>query len=113
MYRINLPRMGLSYPFVLHLLLALAGQHMHHLGLKNNKYSERDHYALLAESHFSSALPHVKLILSELTKDNCQAAYISSILICIHLLARGPSTGDYLVFSEHAPPMWLPLLRGV
>lgn len=110
MYRINLPRMGLVYPFVLRLLIALAARHLEYLN-EHDRQAER--YGAVAEKHFSIALSQVAGQLSQLDRDNCQALYISSILVCFYIFARRPNPGEYLVFSDHGPPLWVPLLRGV
>jgi hypothetical protein len=110
MFRIHIPQMGLEHPFVMHLLLALASRHIQSLASEGNK---KIHYADLAENHFSIALPHVTRALSCLSDQNCQVIYISSLLICWYMFSRGPSPGEYLVFSNHSRPMWLPLLHGV
>lgn len=110
MYRVDLPRLGLTHQYVLRLLLALAGRHMLYLETCD---SPAKRYSTLAEDHVSIALQQVTALLSDLNTYNCQALYISSVLICHYVFARGPEPGEYLVFSEHGPPQWLPLLRGV
>jgi hypothetical protein len=110
MFRVHLPRMGREKPFLLHLLLALASRHLGFLASDDNKSI---HYADLAELHFSIALPQATCILSRLNPENWQVVYLSSLLVCWYIFARGPSPGEYLVFSDHGYPTWLPLLRGV
>jgi hypothetical protein len=105
--------MALTHPFVLRLLLALAGQHMRHLHSETGNTHEADRYARLAEIHFCAAIPEVKRLFSEISRNNCRIAYISATLVCIHLLARGPMPGEYLIFNEQDPPLWIGLLQGV
>ncbi|KAL5449859.1 hypothetical protein PMIN07_009009 [Paraphaeosphaeria minitans] len=113
LYRTSIPQMALKHPFVLRLLLALAGQHVRYLRSGAGCIDEADRCAILAESHFCAAVPQVKLLFSDLTRDTCQVAYISAMLVCMHLLARGPMPGEYLVFSEQGSPLWIGLLQGV
>ncbi|KAJ6093933.1 hypothetical protein N7467_002778 [Penicillium canescens] len=110
MFRVQVPQMGIEQPFLMHLLLALASRHIQFLTSEENKST---HYADAAEKHFAIALPQVTQALTRLDHQNCQVFYISSLLICWYMFSRGPSPGEYLVFSDHGPPMWLPLLRGV
>lgn len=110
MYRVNLPRLGLTHHYLLRLTLALAARHLQHLDMDG---AQSARYVSLAEKHFTLALPEVSTRMRDLNADNCQALYISSILICIYIWARGPAPGEYMVFSEHGTPLWLPLLRGV
>lgn len=114
MYQSGIPHMALSYPFLLRLLLALAGLHLRHVHSKTG--SERDalRYELLAEKHFSAAIPQLKFLTSDCSRENCQIAHVSAILVCIHILARGPMPGEYLAFSDQdSTTLWMGLLRGV
>lgn len=39
--------------------------------------------------------------------------YTTATFACTNFFARGPQTGEYLLFSERGPSQWLPLLHGV
>lgn len=110
MYRVNLPRLGLTHQYLLRLILALAGRHLEHA---DPDRPEAARYVAVAEKHFAVALSEVSIQMQDLNVDNCQALYFSAILICIYIWARGPASGEYMVFSDHGTPLWLPLLRGV
>lgn len=109
MFRVNVPTLGFTYPFVLRLTLAMAARHLQRLQPENKS----EHYSALAEKHFSVTLAEVLHLLPNLDSENCQALYISAIFICIYFFARGPAPGEYLVFGKNGPSQFLPLLRGV
>lgn len=110
----SFPHMALSYPFLLRLLLALAGLHLRHLHPKTGGDREAQRYEDLAEKHFAAAIPQLTFLTSDCSRENCHVAHVSAILVCMHLLARGPMPGEYLAFSdEDSTTLWMGLLRGV
>jgi hypothetical protein len=107
-WRINALHVGFAHHFVLHFPLALSALHLAYL-----RPDRREHYVTQAEHHFSIGLREVTKLLPRLDADNCQALYISAVLVCYYTWAKGPSPGDFLVFSDQGPAVWMPLLRGV
>lgn len=108
MWRINVPRIGFSEHCVLHNAMALSAMHLAYL-----HPDRRDHYAALGAHHSTIGLQKTSDILMNLTQDNCRAVYVSAVLVCLYVFAKGPSPGDFLVFSQQGPSEWFPLLKGV
>ncbi|KAF2143363.1 uncharacterized protein K452DRAFT_169676 [Aplosporella prunicola CBS 121167] len=108
MWRVNIPQLGFTYHCVLHLILGLAALHLCRL-----RPHQRDHYFALAENYWTIGLKQASDLLPHLNADNCQAVYVSALLVCFYTFAKGPRLGDYLIFSENGPSEWFPLLRGV
>ena len=107
----NVPQIGISYHFVLHLIYALAGYHLAFL-----EGGSRDRPQQLAEHHSSIGLAELNKVLPSLDKTNCGALYVSAVLVCYCTFAAGPtSLNDLLVcdISDGAAQRWLPLIHGV
>ncbi|RYP40005.1 hypothetical protein DL767_001939 [Monosporascus sp. MG133] len=109
----NLPRIGLSHHFALHLAYAVAGYHLAYL----NKTEER-HQELrrLAELHASAGITQLTATLAQLDRTNCGAAYISATLVCYCTFAAGPTgPGDLLVCNvdQDRDHNWLPSIHGL
>ncbi|RYP76953.1 hypothetical protein DL770_007127 [Monosporascus sp. CRB-9-2] len=73
----NLPRIGLSHHFTLHLAYAVAGYHLAYLGKTEDRHQE---LRRLAELHASEGLAQLTATLARLDGTNCGAAYISATL---------------------------------
>ncbi|EKG19805.1 hypothetical protein MPH_02874 [Macrophomina phaseolina MS6] len=108
MWCINIPRLGFSHDFILHNAMALSAMH-----LAYQHPDRREHYATLAAHHSTIGLQKTSDLLLNLSEENCHAIYVSAVLVCLYVFAKGPSPGDFLVFSEHGPSEWMPLLKGV
>ncbi|KAL1635930.1 hypothetical protein SLS58_010035 [Diplodia intermedia] len=112
MWRISVPQLGFTQPCVLHNALAFAAQHLAYL-----RPAQRAHYAALGAHHSTIGLQQTTDLLAAaapLARDNCHALYVSAVLVCFYVFAKGPAPGDFLVFSEHGGPSeWQPLLKGV
>ena len=109
----NVPKLGVSYHFVLHLICALAG---YHLAFSGGGDGEPRQYLSLASHHSSIGLGELNRVLPSLDKHNCGALYISAVLVCYCTFAAGPtSMNDLLVcdVSDGATQRWLPLIHGV
>lgn len=107
-YRINVPQMGFSYPFVLHAIMALSARHLAHF--RENK---RISYTTKADYHWDVALRTATTLLTTVNDDNAPALYIFAVLSCFYTFGKGPKPRDFLVFSDHGPAEWLALFRGV
>lgn len=107
--RLQAPKLGFAYPFVLHLVYEFAALDFARL----QPPEKRQHYRSLAAHYSTLGLNGVTSMLSRLDEDNCHAVYTAAVFACINAFARGPQPGEYLLFSEHGPPQWLPLMRGV
>lgn len=107
--RLQAPTLGFSYPFVLHMVYEFAA-----LSFARMQPPERkQHYHSLAAHYSTLGLHKVTEMLPRIDAQNCHAVYTAAVFACINTFARGPQPGDYLLFSEHGSPQWLPLLRGV
>lgn len=107
--RLQAPTLGFTYPFVLHLVYEFAALDFARL----QPPESRQKYHSLAAHYSTLGLNGVTAMLSRLDAENCHAVYTAAVFACINAFARGPRPGEYLLFSEHGPPQWLPLLRGV
>ncbi|KAI8171848.1 Sterol uptake control protein 2, partial [Colletotrichum sp. SAR 10_70] len=107
-WREHVPRLGFQHHYVLHMVLAISAQHLARL-----RPSHVGHYEALAERHSTSALPDVTNIIPKLNKDNCQALYHTTVLVCLSTFAKRPSPGHLLVVAEEGEVPWWALLRGV
>ncbi|KAI1125642.1 hypothetical protein F5Y10DRAFT_225626 [Nemania abortiva] len=110
----NLPRIGLTHHFVLHLAYTLAAYHLAYLETSN--HPKKLQYREMARHHSSLGLPQLTQALAGLNKDNCGAVYAAASLMCYCTFAAGPTDpGDLLVCnvgSRH-DVAWLPLIYGV
>lgn len=107
-WREHVPRLGFQHHYVLHMVLAISAQHLARL-----RPSHAGHYEALAERHSTSALPDVTNIIPKLNKDNCQALYHTTVLVCLSTFAKRPSPGHLLIVAEEGEVPWWALLRGV
>ncbi|KAH8885784.1 hypothetical protein GQ53DRAFT_728820 [Thozetella sp. PMI_491] len=109
----NVPRIGMTHHFVLHLALGVAALHLAHL---TSDESLRRRYRDLGERHSSTGLSELNESLPLMDETNCGALYVAATLVCYCSFAAGPSgDGDLLVFhnNSNATVHWLTLIRGV
>ncbi|GJC83260.1 sterol regulatory element-binding protein ECM22 [Colletotrichum liriopes] len=107
-WREHVPKLGFHHHYVLHMVLAISAQHLARL-----RPAQADHYEAIAERHATSALPAVTNLIPRLNKDNCQALYHTTVLVCLSTFAKKPSPGHLLVVAEDGEVPWWGLLRGV
>lgn len=112
----NVPMIGLSHHYVLHLALALAARHMLHLG---HGVAERRHeLSVLADQHLAAGLAGITKTLPHIDQSNCGPHYVSALLIHFASLADGPSGPEDLLLSSARVPdprsqSWIRISRGV
>ncbi|KAK7397659.1 hypothetical protein QQX98_012970 [Neonectria punicea] len=110
----NVPQIGISYHFVLHLTYGLAG---YHLAFSETSNGDRHaQYLALARHHSETGLVELNRTLPSLDETNCGALYVSAVLVCYCAFAAGPiGVTDLLVCNvdDTAPQRWLPLIHGV
>lgn len=108
----NVPQIGLSYHFVLHLAFAVAGYHLAHLQAGEG---QRQHYKSLADRHISVGLAEFSKALSKIDSSNCGALYVSAVLVCYCTFAAGPIGPDDLLvcYATDEKPHWMSLVHGV
>ncbi|EED17848.1 C6 finger domain protein, putative [Talaromyces stipitatus ATCC 10500] len=108
LWQIHVPQWGMNVPSIHHLILALSSLHLSH------KFpNRRDEYVRKADDHFTFGLQSVTAVLAYLDSRTSQQIYISTVLICFVYFARGPRTGEYLVFGDYGQSEWRVLMRGV
>jgi hypothetical protein len=107
-WRHNAPHIGLSHPYVLHFILALAALHLaggergsenqvNHTRLFPARL-QRSQYLSLAHKHVSPGLSGFSSELSHAGPDNCGALYLGATLTSYSTFASGPtSPNDLLV----------------
>ncbi|KAK3292523.1 uncharacterized protein B0H64DRAFT_426590 [Chaetomium fimeti] len=130
----NAPQVGLSHPFVLHLILASAAFHLAYLTAKgkketegsgaNGRHQSPNSYLSLAQQHLTAGVSGFSTQLSQPGPDNCGALYLGAVLTSYCTFAAGPtSQRDLLVCTASsvmvqdasaAPPgSWMPFVSGV
>ena len=109
----NVPRIGLSHHFVLHLIFAVSGFHLAHL---HRNDPEQNVYASLAGNHLSAGLTGMTKALAGLDDENHGAIYVAATLVCYCTFASGPADGGDLLLCDMdgaGPARWIPLIRGL
>ncbi|GKZ38524.1 hypothetical protein AbraIFM66950_010774 [Aspergillus brasiliensis] len=104
----HVPHWGISFPSIMHLILALSALHQGH-----KDPASRTQSIAQADDHFTFGVRSVSAVLCLLNAENCQRIYMSAALICLVYFGRGPRRGEYLVFSDTGRSEWLVLLHGV
>ena len=100
--------MGMNFPSIQHLILAISALHLSH------KFPDQQvDYVQKADEHFTFGLQSVTAVLNHLSNEAAQKVYISTVLICLVYFGRGPRAGDYLVFGDHGLSGWRALMNGV
>ncbi|OJJ73117.1 hypothetical protein ASPBRDRAFT_73571 [Aspergillus brasiliensis CBS 101740] len=119
-WRDEAPQLANAHPFILHLILALAGLHKTRV---NSDHifpdPERNGSWLVnrAEHHSAIGLSELSSLVAHISPDNIQAVWAGATILCFLPMARGPRPGDYLFFSV-GPDVgtmaeWPALVRGV
>ncbi|KAK1975010.1 hypothetical protein LZ30DRAFT_754406 [Colletotrichum cereale] len=107
-WREHVPKLGFQHHYVLHMVLAISAQQLARL-----RPAQANYYEALAERHSTSALPVMTSLITQLSKDNCQALYHTTVLVCLSAFAKKPSPGHLLVVAEDGEVPWWGLMRGV
>ncbi|RKL09276.1 hypothetical protein BFJ68_g9220 [Fusarium oxysporum] len=115
LWQVDIPHIGLSFPFVIHAILALSSMHMAH-----KLPDEHQAYWALGIELQQQAVTGAQKALDNITTENCTAVFLFSALTCVISLARGcghsPKCGPG---SEHPSEIgceslleWVVLYRG-
>ncbi|PTB43735.1 hypothetical protein M441DRAFT_134122, partial [Trichoderma asperellum CBS 433.97] len=91
----NVPQLGLSYHFVLHLTFAVTGYHLSYLRIRE---VQRQLYKSLAECHVSITLTELSKPLSKSDSGICGRLYVSSAPVCYCIFATGSIGPEDLLF---------------
>ncbi|KAF4630547.1 hypothetical protein G7Y89_g7593 [Cudoniella acicularis] len=89
-------------------ILSISALHLAYLNPE-----KQDFYVSHSMEHHELALKEATTVLPNVTKENCAALHIFSILTCIHTLGRPRRQEDFLVVGESGIAKWLVLFRGV
>ncbi|KAF5022426.1 hypothetical protein F66182_5511 [Fusarium sp. NRRL 66182] len=110
----NVPQIGLSYHFVLHMLYSLAAYHLVRLEPKGSERSAQN--LALAAHHSRLGLAEMNKTLTNINDTNCGALYVAALFACYCTFAAGPTCPDDLlicVVGDGPTQTWLPLIHGV
>ena len=108
LWRINVPRVGFAYDFVMQSILALSALHM-----STSSNERRGFYLRMARSEHGKALNKIASALSHVTAENCSAIYISAALTFIYAWASPRQQGDFFLVGSSGVAEWVFLLQGV
>ncbi|KAI0548890.1 hypothetical protein F4679DRAFT_288443 [Xylaria curta] len=111
----NVPRIGLTHPFVMHMVYAFSAHHKTYLTALDHP-AQRQKFKELAKHHTSLGLPQLTSALAHIDSANCGAAYIAATLVCYSSFAAGPAgPSDLLACNLDAEQgvLWVPMVHGV
>jgi len=109
-WQIAIPKMAIQYPFLMHELLAVSALHMAYL-----TPSREDELLTKASRCEALALPSFRALTSDITRENCHAAFAFAGFIITSSLASARSlrNQDPILAAQGDLPHWLHLLRGI
>ncbi|KAI2466961.1 hypothetical protein F4781DRAFT_423633 [Annulohypoxylon bovei var. microspora] len=107
-WRINVPRMGFTYHYVLKGILSLAALHLARL-----KPQRRDLLIEQAMVHQNASSSLALPVLNDLSSENSVPILFFSMLTTYIAFGSPKETSDLLVTSNGAMPQWLLLFRGM
>ncbi|KAL4903063.1 hypothetical protein BDW74DRAFT_56189 [Aspergillus multicolor] len=109
-------RLGFSFHYLLHLLLAFSSFHLARhqgddplhqiLGQSKDYLAEGERHYLIGVGAVAEQIPH-------LGQENGLALYAATLLIFLTSVARGPQQGEYLAFRGDGQPGSLSLFMGI
>ncbi|KAL4746214.1 hypothetical protein BDW72DRAFT_210613 [Aspergillus terricola var. indicus] len=109
-------RLGFSFHYVLHLLLAISAFHLARHGGDNHLSQITGHsgdYLAEGERHYSLAVGIVAAQIPCLGKENGLALYAAALLIFLCSIAKGPQPREYLAFRDDGQAGSLSLFMGI
>ncbi|KAL4815001.1 hypothetical protein BDW67DRAFT_191988 [Aspergillus spinulosporus] len=109
-------RLGFSFHYLLHLLLAIASFHLARHGGDDHLSQIVGHggdYLAEGERHYSIAVGIVAAQIPFLGKENGLALYAAALLIFLCSVARGPQPREYLAFRDDGQAGSLALFMGI
>ncbi|GKT89252.1 DUF814 domain-containing protein [Colletotrichum tofieldiae] len=84
-WQFEVPRLGLTYMFLMHEILAISALHLGYLHPE-----QRESYALHASQHQSDAIAGMRESLMQITPDNCHALFGTSSLLVLNAYSTFP-----------------------
>ncbi|OTB20761.1 hypothetical protein K445DRAFT_372322 [Daldinia sp. EC12] len=107
-WRVNVPRMGFSFEYVLRGVLSLAALH-----LSRFKPQRRDSLIEQAIVHHNASSSMALPVLNDLTSQNSVPIFFFSMLTTYIAFASPKESDNLLLISNGAMPEWLFLFRGM
>ncbi|TQN64958.1 Sterol uptake control protein 2 [Colletotrichum shisoi] len=84
-WQFEVPKLGLTYMFLMHEILAISALHLGHLHPE-----QRESYALHASQHQSDAIVGLRESLMQITAENCHALFATSSLLLLNAYSTFP-----------------------
>jgi Fungal specific transcription factor domain len=106
LWRVTVPQIGFSHPFVLRAMLAISAFHLAYL-----RQEQKAHYLAQATYHHEVALQNVTPILETLIAENPTAAFTFSSLTCFIACAKPRIPGDFFLVESGELSRWLVIFR--
>ncbi|KAJ6784500.1 hypothetical protein PWT90_03665 [Aphanocladium album] len=109
----TVPRIGLSYPFVLHLIYAVAA---YHIAFSSSDEQRKHHFKRLASKHLARGTAGLTCTTSAMNDGNCGAAYLGATLVCYCTFAAGPASPNDLMIcklGDEERTRWVNLVSGL
>lgn len=107
LWRTNAPQIGFKHDFVMRGMLALSALHVARF-----KPEKRDFYIAYASQQHNAGLRTATAVLSQITDDNCAAAYLFSAFTLFFILASPRKGGDFIVLDQRGISDRLRFFRG-
>jgi len=107
LWKINVPKIGFRYEFVMRGILSLSALH-----LARYQPEKRDIYLSQAMHHHDFGLRIATSVLSNANEDNASAVYIFSALTLFFTLASPRKQSDFLLVGESGIADWMMLVKG-
>ncbi|KAK7742416.1 hypothetical protein SLS62_010724 [Diatrype stigma] len=107
-WRVNLPQMGFTHPYILRGILSLSALH-----LARSRASQRDMLIEQAIIHHNAASAMALPLISSINPDITMPLTYFSILTSNIAFASPKEPSNFLIISDGIVPEWLLLLRGV
>lgn len=107
-WRVNVPQIGFTTPYILRGLLSLSALHM-----AKFRSERKDFYTAEALLHHNAALNLVLPLFSTITAENCVQLFLFSTLTNYFAFGKPREPDTFLLTRHGVLPEWLMLFRGV
>lgn len=108
-WRVDIPKIGIDHPFVLHAILAVSALHLS----RDMPHAERQRYKTRAADHCANTLPVMISALNDTSELDSSALFAAAMFLTLYHLALGPTPGQYLGYSDDGEAEWMWLFRGL
>ncbi|KAG6361706.1 hypothetical protein INS49_009934 [Diaporthe citri] len=107
-WRVNVPQIGFTTPYVLKGLLSLSALH-----LAKFRPERKDFYLAAALSQHNAAVSLVSRLILAITAENCVEHFLFSTITNYFAFGKPREPDTFLLTRQGALPEWLTLFRGV